>query len=165
MIKGLKSEKSKLFCAPTGTWTLDLLHQTRTFNTELSACPRFAKPTHRQQLRRKSGMANSNVFRLLTTCGRWSSDLSCCCCCCGFWFLSLILIPDPRSTGFVMFAGRELSPLTVTWGRPLERQVSFDLVEGTPRPRSWLVLFWFNSVHVKESLCTTQTWVKPIGLT
>ena len=47
MIKGLKSEKSKLFCAPTGTWTLDLPHRASTFNTEPSACPSFAKPSNK----------------------------------------------------------------------------------------------------------------------
>ena len=34
MIEELKSKKSKLFCAPTRTWTLDLLHRTSTFNTD-----------------------------------------------------------------------------------------------------------------------------------
>ena len=46
MLKWLKSEISKLFCAPTGTWTQDLPHRTSTFNTEPSASSRIASPTN-----------------------------------------------------------------------------------------------------------------------
>ena len=46
MIKGLKSEISKLFSAPTGSWALDLPHGTSTFNTEPSGSSRFAIPKY-----------------------------------------------------------------------------------------------------------------------
>ena len=74
MIEGNKSEISKLFEAPNRTWTLDLPHGTSTFNTEPSAKPQIAKPTHYRERgigRRRGEVRFFRSLLLLLSIEKW----------------------------------------------------------------------------------------------